>query len=92
MREYKRTGRTHPIYGETMFETRTIWPHPRRVIYKAEVVDYPGREPRQNLRFVVTNFKTTPKRTYSEYCKRGVAEIRIKELKHGLELGRTSCS
>jgi hypothetical protein len=92
MREYKRTGRTHQIFGETMFKTKTTWPHPRRVIYKAEVVDYPGREPRQNLRFVVTNFKMTPKRVYRKYCKRGDPENRIKELKHGLELGRTSCS
>ena len=88
----RRTGRTHQIFGETMFKTKTTWPHPRRVIYKAEVVDYPGREPRQNLRFVVTNFKMTPKRVYREYCKRGDPENRIKELKHGLELGRTSCS
>jgi hypothetical protein len=92
MREYKRTGRTHQIFGETMFKTKTTWPHRRRVIYKAEVVEYPGREPRQNLRFVVTNFKMTPKHVYREYCKRGDPENRIKELKHGLELGRTSCS
>lgn len=92
MREYKRTGRTHQIFGETMFKTKTTWPHRRRVIYKAEVVDYPGREPRQNLRFVVTNFKMSPKQTYRWYCKRGDPENRIKELKHGLELGRTSCS
>jgi len=92
MREYKRTGRTHPVFGETMFKTKKTWPHQRRVIYKAEVVDYPGREPRQNLRFVVTNFKMTPKRVYREYCKRGDPENRIKELKRGLELGRTSCS
>jgi hypothetical protein len=92
MREYKRTGRTHQIFGETMFKTKTTWPHRRRVIYKAEVVEYPGREPRQNLRFVVTNVKMTPKHVYREYCKRGDPENRIKELKHGLELGRTSCS
>jgi hypothetical protein len=92
MREYKRMGRTHQVFGETMFKTKKTWPHPRRVIYKAEVVDSPGREPRENLRFVVTNFKMTPKRVYREYCKRGDAENRIKELKHGLELGRTSCS
>ena len=92
MREYKRRGFTHQAFGETMFKTKTTWPHHRRVIYKAEVVDYPGREPRQNLRFLVTNFKMTPKRVYREYCKRGDPENRIKELKHGLELGRTSCS
>lgn len=62
------------------------------MVYKAEVVHQPGREPRENLRFVVTNFKVTPKRVYQEYCKRGNAENRIKELKHGFDLGRTSCS
>jgi hypothetical protein len=92
MREYRRRGCTHQVFGETLFKTKTTWPHRRRVIYKAEVVDYPGRATRQNLRFVVTNFNLTPKRVYGEYCKRGDPENRIKELKHGLDLGRTSCS
>ena len=92
LREYERSGRTVQIFGETHFQTKKTWPHPRRVLFKAEVVDYPGREPRQNLRFVVTNFKMTAKRAYQEYCRRGDAENRIKELKQGLEIGRTSCS
>ena len=92
LREYKRTGKTTQIFGETEFQTKNTWPHPRRVIFKAEVVDYPGREPRQNLRFLVTNFKMTAQRIYQTYCQRGDPENRIKELKHGLELGRTSCS
>ena len=92
LREYKRTGQTTQIFGETPYQTKTTWPHPRRVVFKAEVVDYPGREPRQNLRFVVTNLRTKPKNVYRFYCGRGDAENRIKELKHGLELGRTSCS
>lgn len=92
MRAYRRTGRTQQVFGETMFKTRRTWPQRRRVVYKAEVVDYPGREPRENLRFVVTNSTCSPKRVYQEYCMRGDPENRIKELKHGLELGRTSCS
>jgi len=92
MRAYKKTGKTTQVFGETLFQTKNSWPHPRRVIFKAEVVDYPGREPKENLRFVVTNFKMTPKRTYHYYCQRGDAENRIKEMKHGLDLGRTSCS
>ena len=92
LREYKRTGRTTQIYDETQYQTKKTWPHPRRVLFKAEVVDYPGREPRQNLRFLVTNMKMTAKRAYQFYCGRGDPENRIKELKHGLELGRTSCS
>jgi hypothetical protein len=90
-REHKRTGKTHQVFEETTYQTRA-WAEPRRVVYKAEVVDFPGREPRHNLRFVVTNFKMTPKNTYTWYCKRGDPENRIKELKCGLELGRTSCS
>lgn len=77
-----------PISGDRLGSQST----PRRVVLKAEVVDYPGREPRQNLRFVVTNLRTTPKHVYQFYCGRGNAENRIKEFKHGLELGRTSCS
>ncbi len=92
LREYKRTGQTTQIFGETQYQTKKTWPHPRRVLFKAEVVDYPGREPRENLRFLVTNFKMTAKRTYEFYCGRGDAENRIKELKQGLDLGRTSCS
>ena len=56
------------------------------------MVDYPDREPRENLRFVMTNIKQSPKHTYRWYCGRGDPANRIKELEHGLELGRTSCS
>ena len=92
LREYRRTGQTTQIFGETQYQTKKTWPHPRRVLFKAEVVDYPGRTPRQNLRFLVTNLKMTAKRAYQFYCLRGDPENRIKELKQGLELGRTSCS
>lgn len=50
------------------------------------------REPRENLRFLVTNFKMSPHGTHGFYSQRGDAENRIKELKQGLERGRTSCS
>lgn len=92
LRAYKRTGQTTQIFGETEYQTEKTWPHPRRVVFKAEVVDYPGRMPKQNLRFVVTNLRTSPKHVYRFYCGRGDPENRIKELKQGLELGRTSCS
>ena len=91
-RTYKETGCTTQIFGETEYQTKTSWPHPRRVIYKAEVVDYPDRTPRENLRFVVTNMKRRPKGVYTWYCQRGDAENRIKELKGGLAMDRTSCS
>ena len=89
---HRRTGHTTRVFGETEYRTKTTWPHPRRVIFKAEVVDYPDRDPRPNLRFVVTNMKRTPKGVYTWYCQRGDAENRIKELKEGLAMDRTSCS
>jgi hypothetical protein len=92
MRAFKRTGKTTQIFDETSYQTKKTWPRPRRVVYKAEVVEYPGREPMQNLRFVVTNLRWTPKHVYQFYCGRGDPENRIKELKHGLEMDRTSCS
>ncbi len=91
-RRAKRTGKTAHFYGETRYAARKWKRGPRRVIYKAEVVCLPGREPRDNLRFVVTNLSCSPRRVYELYRQRGDCENRIKELHHGLELDRTSCS
>lgn len=55
------------------------------------MVALPGREPRNNLRFVVTNMRATPETIYDLYRQRGDSENRIKELKGELELGRLSC-
>ena len=63
----------------------------RRVIAKAEVVVLDDREPRPNPRFVVTSLRLTPQHVYGVYCDRGEVENRIKELKHGLAIDRTSC-
>ena len=69
------------------------WPHERRVVIKAEVAAHFGRKPKDNPRFVVTNLKTTPRHIYEVvYCARGDAENRLKELKLGLEIDRTSCT
>ena len=52
-----------------------------------------GRRAKDNPRFLVTNLKTTPRHVYERaYCGRGDAENRLKELKHGLEIDRTSCT
>jgi hypothetical protein len=48
------------------------------VIFKAEVVQLPGREPKDNLRFVVTNLRSSPQHVYGVYTDRGDAENRIK--------------
>ena len=69
------------------------WPHGRRVIVKAGVTTHFGRQPRDNPRFLTTNLKTTPKHVHERvYCGRGDAENRLRELKLGLEIDRTSCA
>ncbi len=60
---------------------------------KAEVVRLHGRDPKDNPRFVVTNLTPSPKHVYEKrYGGRGEIENRIKELHHGLEIDRTSCT
>src|SRR3989454_5896378 len=87
----KTTGQTAPLYGETRYAARK-WNRKRRVIIKAEVVRHPGRAPKNNPRFVVTNLSDAPETVYGLYCQRGDMENRLKELHHGLEMDRTSCS
>lgn len=87
----KATGRTAHLYGETRYAAQK-WTHKRRVVMKAEVVRHPGRPPKNNPRFVVTNLPDDPQRVYEYYCQRGDMENRLKELHHGLEMDRTSCS
>jgi hypothetical protein len=86
----KATGQTAHLYGETRYAARS-WKRKRRVIIKAEVVRHPGRDPKNNPRFVVTNLPDAPATVYQFYCGRGDVENRLKELHHGLELDRTSC-
>lgn len=86
------SGDTAHVYTEACYAART-WDHPRRVVIKAEVVRLPGRDPRDNARFVVTTLRQTPRFVYERvYCARGDIENRIKELHDGLQIGRTSCS
>src|SRR5881628_1769350 len=88
----KASGRTEHLYGETRYAAKT-WKRRRRVIIKAEVVRHPGRDPKNNPRFVVTNLPDAPRTVYEQiYCQRGDVENRLKELHHGLEMDRTSCS
>ena len=85
------TGQTAHVYTEARYAAKT-WPHERRVVIKAEMVRLPGRTPRDNPRFVITNLRQTPRFLYERvYCARGDIENRIKELHDGLQIGRTSC-
>ena len=87
----RQTGETAHLYGETRYAAKK-WTRKRRVIFKAEVVRHPGRAPKNNPRFVVTNLAGRPQAVYELYCQRGDVENRLKELHHGLEMDRTSCS
>jgi hypothetical protein len=88
----RESGETEHLYKECRYAAGT-WDYPRRVIIKAEVVRHPGRKPKNNPRFVVTNLKQSPRHLYEEiYCARANVENRIKELHHGLEIDRTSCT
>ena len=54
---------------------------------------YPGRSPKDNPRFLVTNLPHRPATVYTRlYCGRGDMENRLKELQQGLAMDRTSCS
>jgi hypothetical protein len=87
----KTTGGTEQLYGQTRYAAKT-WSRQRRIVMKAEVVRHPGRTPKNNPRFVVTNLVDEPQAVYELYCQRGDMENRLKELHHGLEMDRTSCS
>ncbi len=86
----KASGETEALFGETRYAART-WRRKRRIVMKAEVVRHPGRDPKNNPRFVITNLADPPEAVYQVYRARGDMENRLKELHHGLELDRTSC-
>ncbi|MGH9365420.1 MAG: IS1380 family transposase [Thermoanaerobaculia bacterium] len=91
-RQSKRSGETEHFYGACLYAAKS-WNRRRRVVIKAEVVRLEGREPKDNARFVITNLKDRPRAVYEDvYCQRGDVENRIKELHHGLEIDRTSCT
>lgn len=90
-RRAQRSKQSERIYGDGLYRAGT-WSRERRVIYKAEVVQFEGRAPKENPRYVVTNLRQSPRFLYeTAYCYRGEIENRIKELHHGLEIDRTSC-
>jgi hypothetical protein len=88
----RKSRQTEHVYGECLYAAGT-WSRRRRIIIKAEVVRCADRTPKDNDRYVVTNLRQTPRWVYEKvYCERGDVENRIKELKYGLEIDRTSCS
>jgi hypothetical protein len=91
-RLYDETGQSVRVFDELSYSARKWRGKTRRLIVKAEVVEAVGREPRVNLRFVVTNLRHKPENVYALYCWRGDIENRVKELKAGVALDRTSCT
>ena len=93
IREAVAANKDHPpAYAEARYQAKS-WNRARRVIIKADVVCHPGREPKDNPRFIITNIRGWPQRIYEQiYCARGDVENRIKELKDGLQIDRTSCT
>jgi hypothetical protein len=61
------------------------WPHPRRVVFKAEILD---KGP--NTRFVVTTRADPPLALYDWYVERGRPENWVKDLKNALQADRLS--
>jgi len=79
-------------YDDRLYAAHS-WSRERRVIIKGQITYHAGRHPKENPRFVVTNLKGSPQHIYEQiYCARGDVENRIKELKYGLEIDRTSCT
>jgi hypothetical protein len=71
--------------GETRYQAAS-WPHPRRVVMKAEVLPKGT-----NTRFVVTTRTDEPEACYAWYVERGQTENWIKDLKRGCFADRLSC-
>ena len=78
------TGAKVRLAGETRYQAGT-WPHPRRVVYKAEAL---AAGP--NTRFVVTSRPDPPLALYDFYVDRGEPELWIKDLKRACFADRLS--
>jgi hypothetical protein len=72
------------LAGEDRYQAKT-WPHPRRVVFKAEVL---AKGP--NTRFVVTTRSDDPLALYDFYVDRGGSENWIKDFKNALAGDRLS--
>jgi hypothetical protein len=70
--ESRAAGRSRAYQAQT-------WRQARRVIIKAEVVAHPGRDLRDNPRFLVTNLRHTPETVDADiYAARADSGDRIK--------------
>jgi hypothetical protein len=83
---YEHTQQPVRLIGESRYQAGS-WPHPRRVIIKAEVSAHGT-----NTRFVVTTRKDAPEQLYGWYIERGETENWIKDFKCACQADRLSCS
>jgi len=87
----RRTGHPERRFKSFMWETRTSWSRPRRVVAKAE-----WTKGEANPRFVVTSLRRNAHEAsdvYEKiYCARGEMENRIKECQLDLYADRTSAA
>ncbi len=90
--KHEETGLMARHYSSFRYAAKSWKRKGRRVVVKAEITIHPGREPRENPRFVVTNLRERADLLYELYTRRGEAENRLKELNNDLEIGRTSCT
>ena len=89
--QYQASAMASREFKDFMYQTLKSWPHPRRVIGKAEVLSKGD-----NPRFVVTSLsqEQVDAQTLYEhcYCARGEMENKIKEQQLYLFADRTSCA
>src|SRR5215210_7089223 len=85
LRQHATTGQKVRLAGETAYQAES-WPHPRRVIFKAEAL---AKGP--NTRFVVTSRTDEPLALYDWYVDRGEPEQWVGDLKLGCFADRLSC-
>ena len=82
--QHAQTGQTVRLVAETAYQAES-WPHPRRVVYKAEAL---AKGP--NTRFVVTSRTDEPEALYDWYVDRGEPELWVKDFKRACFADRLS--
>lgn len=91
-RAFETESKTRARYGSTDRYRARSWKRKRRVVYRAEVIEHPGRNPKEDVRYLVTNMRGKASDLYRQYAARGDSENRIKEAKLGVHSDRMSCS
>jgi len=89
-RQCRRHGQKVTLYGAAAYRAGR-WSRMRRLVYKAEMVVYPKRAPRDNDRYLITNLRRTARGVFAEYQGHHDMENGIKEIKLDLRMDKTSC-